>query len=119
MPRCRKVPSTYYEQEARQADPGRAPFRVQRDAQLREKIRRVWEENLKVYGARVMWRQLNREGITVASCTVKRLMRVKGLKGAIRGKRMRTTCADTKAPRPGDLVNRGFRASAPNQLWVA
>jgi putative transposase len=94
-------------------------LRVRRDAQLRVEIRRVWEENLKVYGARKVWRQLNREGIAVDRCTVERLMRAMGLKGAVRGKRIRTTVADMKAPRPLDLVNREFTASAPNQLWVA
>jgi len=112
------APSTYYEQKTRQADPERAPLRVRRDAELRGEIRQVWEENLKVYGARKVWRQLNREGISVARCTVERLMRAMRLKGAVGGKRIRTTVTDMKAPRPGDLVNREFRASAPNQLWV-
>jgi transposase InsO family protein len=121
-PICATLPiasSTYYEQKARQADPERAPLRVRRDVQLRGEIRRVWEENLKVYGARKVWRQLNREGIAVARCTVERLMRAMGLKGAVRGKRIRATAAGEKACRPADLVNREFRARAPNQLWVA
>jgi putative transposase len=113
------APSTYYEQKARQADPERAPLRVRRDSELRVEIQRVWDENLKVYRARKVWRQLHREGIAVARCTVEQLMRAIGLKRAVRGKRIRTTISDTKAPRPLDLVNREFRTSAPNQLWVA
>ena len=113
------APSTYYEQKARQADPARVPKRIQRDRQVGEEIRRVWEENFCVYGARKVWRQLNREGITVARCTVERLMRSMGFQGVVRGKRIRTTVADEKACRPADLVNRAFMASRPNELWVA
>jgi len=116
---CRRAPSTYYEQKTREADPERVPKRIQRDRQLREKIRRVWEENYCVYGARKVWRQLKREGISVARCTVERLMRSMGLQGIVRGKRIRTTVADEKASRPADLVNREFTASRPNELWVA
>ena len=113
------APSTYYEQKARQADPERVPKRIQRDRQLGVEIRRVWEENYCLYGARKVWRQLKREGITVARCTVERLMRSMGLQGVVRGKRIRTTVADEKACRPADLVNREFTASRPNELWVA
>jgi hypothetical protein len=113
------APLAYYEQKRRQADPERAPFRVRRDAALREEIQRVWDENLKVYGARKVWRQLNQESITVARYTVERLMLAMELKGVVRGKRIITTDADTKATRPLDLVNREFRASAPIQLWAA
>jgi len=116
---CRRAPSTYYEQKARQADPSRVPKRIQRDRQIGEEIRRVWKENFCVYGARKVWRQLNREGITVARCTVERLMRSMGLQGVVRGKRIRTTVGDEKACRPADLVNRAFVASRPNELWVA
>jgi transposase InsO family protein len=113
------APSTYYEQKSRQADPDRLPPRAQRDASLRAEIRRVWDANFQVYGARKVWRQLNREGVAVARCTVERLMRQMGLQGAIRGKKFKTTVADDGAPRPADLVNRDFSASRPNQLWVA
>ena len=115
---CRRASSIYYEQKARQADPVRVPKRIHRDRQLGVEIRRVWEENFCVYGARKVWRQLNREGITVARCTVERLMRCMGLQGVVRGKRIRTTVADEKACRPADLVNREFTASRPNELWV-
>jgi putative transposase len=121
-PMCAVLPialSTYYEQKARQADPARVPKRIHRDRQVGVEIRRVWEENFCVYGVRKVWRQLNREGITVARCTVERLMRCMGLQGVVRGKRIRTTVADEKACRPADLVNREFTASRPNELWVA
>ncbi len=75
------APSTYYENRTREADPNRAPPRMRRDAALRGEIRRVWDENFRVYGARKVWRQLNREGIAVARCTVTRLMRELGLRG--------------------------------------
>jgi transposase InsO family protein len=113
------APSTYYEQKARQADPERLPERVKRDAVLREEIRRIWEGNFQVYGARKVWRQMNREGIRTARCTVERLMREMGLEGAVRGRKMRTTVPDVSAERPADLVNRDFKANRPNQLWVA
>jgi putative transposase len=91
-----------------------------RDAELLVQIRRVWKENHEVYGARKVWRQLNREGITVARCTVERLMRADGLVGALRGGgRPRTTRADPHAARPADLVERQFTADRPNALWVA
>jgi transposase InsO family protein len=113
------APSTYYEQKARQADPDRLPSRTKRDAELRGEIQRVWEENFRVYGARKVWRQLNRERTRVARCTVERLMRVMGLSGAVRGRKFKTTIADATAARPSDLVGREFTASRPNQLWVS
>jgi putative transposase len=82
-------------------------------------IRRVWEENFCVYGARKVWRQLAREGIAVARCTVARLMRAMGLQGAVRGKAVRTTVSDKAAPCPLDHVNRKFQVPRPNALWVA
>ncbi len=82
-------------------------------------VQRVWQENHRVYGADKVWRQLNREGVTVARCTVERLMRAQGLQGVRRGKRLRTTIADDAASRPVDRVNRQFRADRPNQLWVS
>jgi len=82
-------------------------------------IERVWQANLRVYGADKVWRQLNREGVVVARCTVERLMRRQGLRGVMRGKVMRTTISDSKAPCPLDRVNRQFKAERPNQLWVS
>jgi transposase InsO family protein len=113
------APSTYYDHKARQADPSLLSERARRDAVLGEEIKRVWRENRQVYGARKVWRQLNREGIVVARCTVERLMRRMGLAGAIRGRKPRTTIPDETAERPADLVERDFTASHPNQLWVA
>jgi len=113
------APSIYYECKAREANPGRLPARHQRDAWLEIEIRRVWEENFRVYGARKVWRQLNREQIKVAKCTVERLMQNLGLQGVKRGKGYKTTIPDDAAARPADLVNRDFTATRPNQLWVA
>ncbi|WJW76176.1 IS3 family transposase [Thiohalobacter sp. IOR34] len=113
------APSTYYEHKAREADPERLPPRVKRDQALSDEVRRVWEENFQVYGARKVWRQLNREGFAVARCTVERLMRSQGLRGVVRGRRCRTTVGDEAADRPLDRVNRQFTATRPNQLWVA
>jgi transposase InsO family protein len=113
------APSTYHESKAREIDPERLPKRAKRDATLREAIRRVWEENFRVYGARKIWRQLLREGVEVARCTVERLMRRMGLEGAVRGRKFKTTVPDTSAARPADLVKRQFVATRPNELWVA
>ncbi len=120
-PICAEVPiapSTYYESKAWEADPTRLPARARRDKELRGEISRVWQDNFCVYGARKAWKQLNREDIRVAKCTVERLMRQLGLRGAIRGKAFKTTWPDLSAPRPPDLVERQF-AERPNQLWVA
>ena len=113
------VPSTYYEQKVRQADPDRLPQRIKRDAILRDHIRRVWESNFQVYGARKVWRQLKREGVPVARCTVERLMRQMGLEGAVRVRKFKTTIPEESAHRPADLVSRDFTATRPNELWVA
>ncbi len=113
------APSTYYEHKARQDDPARVPARQQRDEQLVPSIRRVWEENFRAYGARKVWRQLNREDHQVARCTVERLMRQEGLKGLVRGRWIRTTVADEAAQRPLDRVQRRFVASRPDELWIA
>lgn len=82
-------------------------------------IQRVWEQNFQVYGARKVWKQLNREGMTVARCTVERLMRRLGIEGIRRGKRVRTTVPDSAAACPRDLVKRHFVADRPNGQWVA
>ena len=113
------APSLYYERKARQADPERVPPRLRRDEALRPEIQRIHEENFGVYGARKVWRQLGREDIDVARCTVERLMRSLGLQGVVRGRKCRTTIGDESAERPLDRVNRQFVATRPNQLWVA
>jgi len=113
------APSTYYEQKARQADPSRRPRRLQRDDALCPEIERVWRENRCAYGARKIWRQLHREDIDVARCTVERLMRKIGISGVVRGRKPKTTIPDAVADRPADLVERDFSATRPNQLWVA
>ena len=113
------APSTYYEHKARTVDPERAPQRIHRDAQLKIEIRRVWEENFRVYGVRKVWRQLHREGLDVARCTVARLMREMGLRGIVRGRRVKTTRAGADVARPLDRVHRQFQADRPNALWVS
>jgi putative transposase len=114
------APSVYYEQRARQQCPERRPHRVRQDEMLTADIHRVWHENQEVYGVRKVWKQLRREGHSVARCTVARLMRHAGLRGAVRGRKFKvTTCPDTAAPRPADLVTRQFAAVRPNELWVA
>jgi len=113
------APSTYYEHKARQADPARLPARARRDQVLKGHIRRVREENFEVYGVRKVWRQLKLDGIDVARCTVRRLMREMGLRGVVRGREFKTTVADDSRVRPPDLVERDFTATRPNQLWVA
>lgn len=114
------APSTYYEHRARKQDPTKRPLREQRDEALRPSIQRVFTENMAVYGAEKVWRQLAREEVPVARCTVERLMRGMGLRGAVRGRAFTvTTTVDETAMRPPDLVDRQFSATRPNQLWVA
>jgi putative transposase len=113
------APSTYYEQKARERDPERRPLRAIRDETLKPEVQRVWDENFRVYGAHKVWKQLNREGLGVARCTVERLMRALGLRGAVRGKKFKTTIPDELADRRQDRVNRTFTVSRPNALWVA
>ena len=113
------APSTYWEQAARARDPSRLPPRLRRDAALRPEIKRVWRENHSVYGVEKVWKQLNREAIPVARCTVERLMHALGLSGAVRGKTVKTTVPHPALPCPRDKVQRDFSATAPNQLWVA
>ena len=106
-PICRMLPiapSVYFEQKAREADPDRVPRRVARDAELREEIERVWKHNRSLYGARKVWKQVKREGFTIARCTVERLMAQMGLRGTVRGRAFkRTTVVDETAGRPSDL----------------
>ncbi|GJE62688.1 IS3 family transposase ISMex33 [Methylobacterium trifolii] len=121
-PICRVLsiaPSTYHAHAARRADPGKLPARARSDAALMVEIQRVFEANFHVYGVRKVWRQLGREGIVVARCTVARLMRAMGLKGVVRGKPVRTTIPDPAASCPLDRVNRQFKAPRPNALWVS
>jgi transposase InsO family protein len=122
-PICAQLPiasSTYYARKAQENDPTRRSPRAQREATLRVEIQRVWDSHFRVYGADKVWRQLGREAIFAARCTVERLMRAMGLRGATRGRAFTiTTSADDAAPRPADLVQRTFTATRPNQLWVA
>ena len=116
----RIAPSTYFLQKAQQRDPAKRSARARRDADLTGAIRQVWEENHQVYGPKKVWKELRRQGVRVARCTVARLMRALGLCGVSRGKAwVITTRADAAAERPADLVDRHFRATRPNQLWVA
>jgi hypothetical protein len=126
-PICQQLPmapSTYYNHKARVADPERLPKRIERDLHLEIDIRRVYEANFRVYGARKVWRQMTREGIEVARCTVERLMKRMGLQGVRRGAKRRTTISDTTQQRPLDLVypnsghkNRQFIATRPNCIF--
>jgi transposase InsO family protein len=121
-PICRVLqvaPSGYRRHVSRERDPQRRTAREKRDAMLMPEIERVWRSNLQVYGADKVWRQLQRERIAVARCTVERLMRVLGIQGVRRGKVVRTTLSNRSAPCPLDKVNRQFRADRPNQLWVS
>ena len=121
-PMCRVLhiaPSTWHEHARRKAEPDRLPERAKRDAELSVHIRQVFAENFSVYGVRKVWRQLTREGIAVARCTVARLMRAMGLQGVVRGKRVKTTISDKATPCPLDKVNRQFAANRPNKLWVS
>lgn len=112
------APSTYYHCQQQRHHPDKRSARAQRDDWLKKEIQRVYDENHKVYGVRKVWRQLLREGIRVARCTVARLMAVMGLAGILRGKKVRTTIS-RKAIAAGDRVNRQFVAERPDQLWVA
>ena len=114
------APSTYFLRTAQQQDATKRSARAQRDGDLRAAIQRVWAEHEHVYGPRKVWRQLRREGIRAARCTVERLMRDMGLRGRVRGRAWTiTTQAEPAATRPADLVDRQFVATRPNQLWVA
>jgi len=121
-PICRVLPiapSTYFAHVSKRADPTKASARARRDGELCPQIRRVFDENFAVYGVRKVWRQLGRENVTVARCTVARLMRQMGLQGVVRGKAARTTISDRATPCPADRVNRQFQAPRPNALWLS
>jgi transposase InsO family protein len=113
------APSGYWRHAAQQRNPALRCARAQRDDRRIPHIERVWQVNLQVYGADKVWKQVNREGIAVARCTVERLMKRLGLEGARRGKVVRTTIPDKALPCPLDRVNRQFKAERPNQLWVS
>ncbi|WP_396133334.1 IS3-like element IS1203 family transposase [Escherichia coli] len=112
------APSTYYHCQQQRHHPDKRSARAQHDDWLKREIQRVYDENHQVYGVRKVWRQLLREGIRVARCTVARLMAVMGLAGVLPGKKVRTTIS-RKAVAAGDRVNRQFVAERPDQLWVA
>lgn len=113
------APSGYWRHAADRRNPALRSERSKRADILAPQVQRVWQANMQVYGADKVWRQMNREGVTVARCTVERLMRQLGLRGVIRGKVVRTTVPDTKVACPLDRVNRVFKADRPNQLWVS
>ena len=113
------APSAYRRHAARARNPDLRSARAQRDDVLMPDIRRIWQANLGVYGADKVWRQMNREALVAARCTVERLMKRLGLQGVRRGKVVRTTIPDAKGACPLDRVNRQFRADRPNQLWVS
>ncbi|MBW4335520.1 IS3 family transposase [Escherichia coli] len=112
------APSTYYHCQQQRHHPDKRSAHAQRDDWLKREIQRVYDENHQVYGVRKVWRQLLREGIRVARCTVARLMAVMGLAGVLRGKKVRTTVS-RKTVAAGDRVNRQCVAERPDQLWVA
>jgi transposase InsO family protein len=113
------APSTYHAHVAKRRDPAKLSARARQDVILKIEVRRVFDENFRVYGVRKVWRQLKREGFDIARCTVSRLMRTMGLQGVIRGKPVKTTIRDKAAPCPLDHVNRQFKASKPNVLWLS
>jgi putative transposase len=113
------APSTYHAHVAKRGNPAKRSARARRDAALEVEVRRIFDQNFRVYGVRKVWRQMQREGFDVARCTVARLMKAMGLEGVIRGKPLRTTVSDKTAPCPLDRVNRQFRAPRPNVLWVS
>jgi transposase InsO family protein len=120
-PICRELaiaPSSYHEHAARLADPGRRPARARRDDEIKEQIKGMHDASFGLYGSRKVWHQMRREGVEVAKCTVERLMRAMGLVGVRRGKKTVTTVSDPKAQCPRDKVNREFRVSRSNALWV-
>jgi putative transposase len=120
---CRQLPiapSTYFRRKAQRAHPSQRSARAQRDEVLKAIIRRLWLEHHQVYGARKVWKQMGREGLRVARCRVRRLMRELGLTGAVRGRAwVATTQSGPAIDLPHDLVHRQFAATRPDQLWVA
>jgi putative transposase len=120
-PICRELavaPSSYHEHAVRLADPDKRSARARRDDEIKEQIRRVHAASFGLYGTRKVWHQLRREKVTVAKCTVERLMHAMGLRGVRRGRKTITTVSNPKAPCPLDKVNREFKVQRPNALWV-
>ncbi|MFJ9029991.1 IS3 family transposase [Streptomyces sp. NPDC102274] len=113
---CKIAPSTYYAHKKRLEAPS---ARFVRDTELKKLIREAHTSNYRVYGARKIWRELNRQGHAVARCAVERLMRELAIQGAVRGTRVITTIPGGQAERAPDLVDRNFVAAAPNRCWVA
>ena len=113
------APATYHLHHARQLDPSRRCTRAKRDDERRVDIQRVWTEEQQVYGPRKVWLELGRQGISMARCTVQRLMAEMGLRGVVRGRAWTTTTDASGATRSPDLVERKFTATRPNQLWVS
>ena len=111
--------STYFALAAKKVNPDLRSDRAKRDDTLSAEIRRVFDENFRVYGIRKVWRQMQREGFAIARCTVERLMKAMGVKSVIRGHGIRTTIPHDQAYRPLDLVNRQFKAERSKALWVA
>jgi transposase InsO family protein len=122
-PICRVLPiapSTYFKRKAEERDPRRRSTRAQQDTILRAIIQRIWHEHHQVYGPRKVWKQIGRENLRAARCCVRRLMREMGLAGAVRGRAWTiTTHPGRDADHRGDLVDRHFTATRPNQLWVS
>jgi len=113
------APSTYYAHKVLQRHPDRRSDRSRVDAWLKVEITRVWEDNYRVYGVRKVWRQLKREGVVVARCSMARLMRALGLQGVVRRRRIKTTLPNEALVRPLDHVQRVFAVLRPNALWAA
>ena len=113
------APSGYWRHAAHQPNPQTRCERGKLDSTLTPHIERVWQTNMRVYGAEKVWKQMSREGVYIARCTAERLMKRLGLQGVRRGKVVRTTISDMKAPCPLDRINRQFKAERPNQLWVS
>ena len=121
-PMCKLLPiapSTYYHRMAIGHDPDLASDRAKSDQANRKNIQKAWDDNHSVYGAKKVWHALQRSGKVIARCTVERLMKQMGIQGVVRGKKVITTNPDTSQTCPDDKVNRGFKADAPNQLWVS
>ena len=121
-PICRVLgiaPSTFYAFKAVECDPDLASDRAGQDRLDMAAIKQVFDGSRGRYGARKVWHQLRREGRAIARCTVERLMKVMGLQGVVRGKKVITTNPDAAQPCPDDRVSRAFVADMPNQLWVS
>ena len=108
------APSSYYAAQHRPLS-----ARAVRDAELRPRLRALWERNYSVYGRRKLTKAARKASLDVGRDQVARLMRAEGIRGASRAKKRYTTNADPAAVRAPDLVGRDFTATAPNKKWVA